>query len=67
MKIGNWEDTGALPNYPHEGINCYHALVCVFCGSIHRVKVCDDGRVLNANFCPNCGNAMEVKPPKEEA
>lgn len=57
-RMGQWEDLGALPDYPHSGINCYHSYRCIFCGCLHRVKVCDDGRALNANFCPNCGQDM---------
>ena len=58
-KKGIWIDIGVLSSYPKEGINCYHAFSCNICGCIHRVKQCDDGRILNANYCPNCGARME--------
>ena len=64
MKIGRfgvWVDEGFLKDYPKKDINCYHLFRCPFCGCLHRAKVCDDGRLLNANYCPNCGQDMMVK------
>ena len=56
-----WIDKGQLKDYPREGVNCYHLLVCPVCGACHRAKICDNGRLLNANYCPNCGEKMRVE------
>ena len=58
-KQGKWIDKGVIPNYPEEGFNIYHLLVCDQCGCMHRATVwCVNGKYINADFCPNCGALM---------
>ena len=58
-KQGKWIDKGVIPNYPEEGFNIYHLLICDQCGCMHRTTVwCVNGKYINADFCPNCGALM---------
>ena len=58
-KNGKWIDKGVISNYPEEGFNIYHLLVCDQCGCMHRATVwCVNGKYINADFCPNCGALM---------
>ena len=57
-RYGHWKDLGVLKDYPKPGINCYHTYVCNWCGCMHRVKILEGGKALNANYCPNCGADM---------
>lgn len=58
-KNGKWIDKGIISNYPEEGFNIYHLLVCDQCGCMHRTTVwCVNEKYINADFCPNCGALM---------
>ena len=61
-KKGKWIDKGIISNYPEEGFNIYHLLVCNQCGCMYRTTVwCVNGKYINADFCPNCGAKMEAQ------
>lgn len=57
-----WDDKGIIKDYPSQGIDKYHILICSKCGNIHRQRMwCCDNKPINSNFCPNCGATMDLK------
>ena len=67
-KQGHWIDHGTIKNYPQEGFNNYHLLVCSECGCMHRTRLQDGvGKPFNANYCPNCGAIMIEPKPQTNA
>ena len=57
-----WDDKGIIKDYPSQGIDKYHMLICSKCGNVHRQRMwCYDNKPINSNFCPNCGATMDLK------
>lgn len=59
VRHGKWEDKGICHNYPKDGVNKYHLLICSRCGCMHRARKHENGVFINANYCPNCGCKMD--------
>lgn len=59
VRRGKWEDKGICHNYPKDGVNKYHLLICSKCGCMHRTRTHESGVFINASYCPNCGARMD--------
>lgn len=59
VRRGKWEDKGICHNYPKDGVNKYHLLICSQCGCMYRARKHESGVLINASYCPNCGARMD--------